>query len=147
MSKRKCLLESFLSVTQIEIFRSLILRNHRTWTWKISDCLTGLGLTLWYIGLGPEGYLNYITLMELVLWYIRLKKYSVYLSGIGLILILDLDLKNTWTDLLDADWYYYNQAGILLEKYENLLGLFVKQLVVQSNLACSISQGQTKLGV
>ena len=85
--------------------------------------------------------------MELVLWYIRLKKYSVYLSGIGLILILDLDLKNTWTDLLDADWYYYNQAGILLEKYENLLGLFVKQLIVQSNLACSISQGQTKLGV
>ena len=80
--------------------------------------------------------------MELVLWYIRLKKYSVYLSGTGLILWYW-----TWTDLLDADWYYYNQAGILLEKYENLLGLFVKQLVVESNLACSISQGQTKLGV
>ena len=53
--------------------------------------------------------------------------------------MLDLDLKNIWTNLQDSDWFYYNQAGMLLEKYKNLLQLFAKQLLMQSNLASSIS--------
>ena len=48
--------------------------------------------------------------------------------------IFDWDLKNTWTNLMDTDWFYYNQAGLLLEKYEKLLELSVKQLVIQSSL-------------
>ena len=36
---------------------------------------------------------------------------------------------------------------MLLEKYENLLELFVKQLVIQSSLASSISLGQAMFGV
>ena len=36
---------------------------------------------------------------------------------------------------------------MLLEKYEYLLELFVEQLVIQSNLASSISLGPTVLGV
>ena len=44
---------------------------------------------------------------------------------------MDLDLKNTWNNSLDSDWFRYNQAGMLLEKYENLLELSVKQLVMQ----------------
>ena len=35
----------------------------------------------------------------------------------------------------------------MLEKYENLLELSVKQLVIQSSLAGSISLGQTMFGV
>ena len=35
---------------------------------------------------------------------------------------------------MDTDWFYYNQAGLLLEKYEKLLELSVKQLVIQSSL-------------
>ena len=35
--------------------------------------------------------------------------------------MLDLGLKNISTNLLDPDWFYYNQAGILLEKSEKLL--------------------------
>ena len=61
--------------------------------------------------------------------------------------ILDLDLKNTNTNLLDSDLFYYNQAEILLEKYENFLELSIKQLVIQSSLASSISLGQTMCGV
>ena len=55
--------------------------------------------------------------------------------------ILDLDLKYTWTDLLDSDWFYYKQRGKMSEKYESLLELFVKQLLLtfQSSLASSIS--------
>ena len=34
---------------------------------------------------------------------------------------LNLDLKNTSTNLLDSDWLCYNQTGMLLEKYEDLL--------------------------
>ena len=47
--------------------------------------------------------------------------------------LLDLDLKNTWTNLLDSDCFYYNQVGMMLEKYENLRKLSVKQLVMQSS--------------
>ena len=61
--------------------------------------------------------------------------------------ILDLDLKNTNTNLLDSDLFYYNQAEILLEKYENFLELSIKQLVIQSSLASSISLSQTMCGV
>ena len=32
--------------------------------------------------------------------------------------ILGLDLKEIWTNLLDSDWFYYNQAGMLLKKYK-----------------------------
>ena len=64
-------------------------------------------------------------------------------SGRLLLDIFDLDMKNTWTNLLGSNLFYYNQAGLLLEKYENLLELSVKQLVIQSNLASSISLGQT----
>ena len=30
-------------------------------------------------------------------------------------------LENIWTNLLDSDRFSYNQAEMLLEKYENLL--------------------------
>ena len=41
--------------------------------------------------------------------------------------MLDLDSKSYLINLLDSDWFYYNQAGMMLEKYENLLKLSVKQ--------------------
>ena len=71
----------------VEIFFNLILRNHRTWTWKILDCFNGLKLTLWYIGLTLKKYFNYLTDIGLILWHIgvRLEKYLDYL-GFGLIL-------------------------------------------------------------
>ena len=50
-------------------------------------------------------------------------------------------MKISRANLLDLDWFYYNQAGMLLEKFENLLELLVKQLVIQSRLASSISLG------
>ena len=61
--------------------------------------------------------------------------------------MLDLDLKNTWTNLQNLDLFYYSQAEMLLEKYENLLELSVKQLVIQPSLASSISLGQTMCGM
>ena len=45
---------------------------------------------------------------------------------------MDFDFKKPWTD---SDSFYYNQAGMLLEKAEDLLELYVKHLVVQSSLA------------
>ena len=48
---------------------------------------------------------------------------------------------------MNSDLFYYKQAEMLLEKYENLLELSVKQLVKQSGLASSISLGQTMCGV
>ena len=39
--------------------------------------------------------------------------------------ILELDLKNIW-NLLDSNWFYYNQAGMLSEISENVLELSVK---------------------
>ena len=60
-------LQSYRYLRKAEIFWNLILRNHWTWTWKISDCLTGLGLTLWYIGLGLARYLNYLAGLGFVL--------------------------------------------------------------------------------
>ena len=55
-----------LALHTAEIFSNLILRNHWTWTRKISDCLTGLGLTL-CIELGLEKYLNYLPELGLIL--------------------------------------------------------------------------------
>ena len=57
--------------------------------------------------------------------------------------VLDLDLKNTSTNLLDSDRFYYNQPGMVLENYENLFQWSVKPLVTQLSLASSISLGQT----
>ena len=43
---------------------------------------------------------------------------------------------------MDTDWFCYNQAGMLLDKSENFLELFVKQLVIQSRLASWITLDQ-----
>ena len=40
--------------------------------------------------------------------------------------ILDLDLKNSETNLMNSDLNCYNQVEMLLEKYKKLLGLSVK---------------------
>ena len=49
--------------------------------------LKNLGLTLWYIGLGLEKYLNYLTGLGLILYVgVRLEKYSDYLTWFELIL-------------------------------------------------------------
>ena len=44
--------------------------------------------------------------------------------------LVDLNLENTLTNLLDSDWFCYNQAGMLLENSKKLLELYVKQLVI-----------------
>ena len=107
---------------------------------------TGLGLTLWCIGLGLEkhsnyldalglilGYiefglqkcLDYLTGVRLILWYIwlGLKKHLDYLSGVALILL--------YIGLGLIKWS--NQAEMPLEKYKDFLELSVKQLVIQSS--------------
>ena len=56
-----------LALHKVEIFCNLILRNHWTWTRKISGCPTGLGLTLRYIRLGLKKYLKYLTGIGLIL--------------------------------------------------------------------------------
>ena len=61
----------------VEIFRNLILRNHWTWTmlWlqKYLNYLTRLELILWYIGLRIEKYSGYFTEFGIILWYIGLE--------------------------------------------------------------------------
>ena len=52
-----------------------------------------------------------------------------YWAWISFIDILELDLKNTWTNLLDSDLLYYNQEGMLLEKSEYLLELSVSNTI------------------
>ena len=44
---------------------------------------------------------------------------------------------------MELDGFYYNQAEMLLEKSENLLEWSVKQLLIKSSLASSISLSQT----
>ena len=44
---------------------------------------------------------------------------------------------------MNSDLFCYNQVEMLLEKYKKLLGLSVKQLIIQSSLASLISLGQT----
>ena len=66
---------------------------------------------------------------RLILWYIgvRLEKCCDYITGFGWFYgILDLDLKNTWTNFHGSDSFNYNQAGMLLERCENLLESSVK---------------------
>ena len=58
-----------------------------------------------------------------------------------------LYFKNNWTIVLDWDLFYCNQGSTLLEKSENQLELSVKQLVIQSSLASSISLDQTIFAV
>ena len=114
---------------------------------KISDCLTGLGLTSWYIRLELEKYLN-ITGLGFVLWHIRVRL-EKYLNYLGFELIwrhIGLGL-NAWIKLLDSNWFYYNQTRKLLEKSENLLELPVKQLLMQSRLASLTFLGQDMFGV
>ena len=48
---------------------------------------------------------------------------------------------------MNSELFYYNQAEMLLEEYENLLEISFKQLIIRSNLASSISLGQTKCGM
>ena len=55
----------------VEINCNLILKNDWTRAWK--NYLIGLGLTLWYIGLGLEKYSNYLTGVRLILWYTGLR--------------------------------------------------------------------------
>ena len=42
---------------------------------------------------------------------------------------------------MNSDLFCYNQVEMLLEKYKKLLGLSVKQLIIQSSLASLISLG------
>ena len=119
----------------MDIFLQILQNFQNTAVFKtIFNCLTELGLILWYTG-------------------VRLEKYSLSnwiwtgFMTFFFFFFLDSDLKNTWTNLLDSDWFCYNQAGMLLEKYENLFKLSGKQLVIQSSLASSISLGPTMFGV
>ena len=113
----------------LHLLRYLTSRNHWTWTCKISDYLSGLRLTLWYIGLGLKN--------TWIAYWTRMLKWDLQSTQTKLLDldwfydILDLDLINTWTNLLDSDWFYYKQAGMLLEKYENLLQGYTVKLFFQ----------------
>ena len=45
---------------------------------------------------------------------------------------------------MNSDLFYYNQAEMMFEKFEIVLEVSVKQLVIQSSLAILISLSQTK---
>ena len=110
--------------------------------------LKNLRLTLWYIQLRLEKYLNYFTGLGLILWYVgvRLENYSDYYTILDLNWfydILDLDLKNSRTKLLNSDLFYYNRAEMPLEKFEILLEFSVNQLLIQSSLASLVFLDQT----
>ena len=114
---------------------------------EILDWLTGLGLTLWSTGTGLKKYLNYLAGHGFVLYYIRVRLEN-FLDYLGFELVLwyiGLGLNTwTWIKLLDSDWFYYIQPGMLLEMSENLLELSVKHLVIQSRLARSDYVGCVK---
>ena len=145
--KKQALYQNYsLALHTDEIFHNLFLRNYWTWTWKISGSITAVGLTLWYIGhsqsdLDSENTWNILLDSD---WFYDILELDLHLDWFNYILGLDL---NTWSNLLDSDWFYYNQAGMLLENSENLLELFVKQLVIQLSLAKSIVLGQAMFGV
>ena len=84
--------------------------------------------------------MNFLTVIGLILWYIgvRLEKYADYFTDF---------LKKVLTNLFDSGWFYFNQAGTLLEKSENLLELSIKHLVIQWSLAVSISPGKAMFGM
>ena len=110
--------------------------------------LKNLRLTLWYIQLRLEKYLNYFTGLGLILWYVgvRLENYSDYYTILDLNWfydILDLNLKNSRTKLLNSDLFYYNHAEMPLEKFEILLEFSVNQLLIQSSLASLVFLDQT----
>ena len=48
----------------------------------------------------------------------------------------------TSTNLLECNWFWFNQTRMVLERYQNLLELPVKKLVIELSLASSISVGQ-----
>ena len=121
-----------------------------------SNFLKSLDLDLKNLGLLYRARLNYVldldiewtTLLDSDWFYdiLELDLKSTHATSLDLdwiYYILGLDLKNTWTNLLDSDWLYYNQAGMLLEKSENLLELSIKHLVIQSSLVSSISLSLT----
>ena len=92
-----------LALHTAEILYNLILRNHWKITEKISDCLTGLGLTLWYFRLGLKKCLY--------LWCIgvKIEKYCDYLTGFGLSYTI-LDLNFPWPSYV---WCVRNQIIML----------------------------------
>ena len=71
-----------------EYTKVLNTRRHVTHATMQSTQVSRLVLTLWYIRLGLEKCLNYLTELRLILWYItvRLEKYSDYLTRFGLII-------------------------------------------------------------
>ena len=87
---------TFFSFNSVTYSWSMLQFNFKKqWAWKISVYLAGLGLNLWYIGLGLEKYLSYLTGIGLTLWYLgaRLGKYSDYFTGFGLILCIEFGLE------------------------------------------------------
>ena len=103
-----------LALHAVKIFCNFTLGNHWTWTWKISDCLTGLELTLWY-DLDSEN--TWTTLLDLD-WFCDILKLDLKRLPFDLDWfddILDLGLKSAWTNLLGSDRFYCNQAGMMLE--------------------------------
>ena len=80
--------KSLISITLNWDILQFNFENYWTWTLKISNCLTGLGLTLRYIWLELKKYRNYLNGLELILWYIgvRREKYLDHLTAFGLIL-------------------------------------------------------------
>ena len=80
---------------------------------------------------------------------VTLEMYFDYLTGFGMILwYIGFELKKrTRTNLLDSNWFYYNQAEMPLEKSEDLLELSAKQLVMELRLVSSISLGQAMFHV
>lgn len=107
---------------------------------KCFDHLTWFWLSLWYIRLEFEKHLNYLTGLKLIFWYIGVRLRLPYWIWTDFVTCFR---KNTWTNLLDSDWFYYKQAEMLFEKSQNLLKLSVNQLAIQSRLASSISLGQS----
>ena len=101
-----------LALLTDQIFCCIILRNH--WTWKISDCLTGLRLILWFIGVLELDLKSTQTILLDLDWFC---------------VFLDLCLKNTRTNLMHSDFIIANQGccwKILKTYLNNLLGCSAK---------------------
>ena len=112
--------------------------------------LKNIGLPYWAWILDLDSKNNWTTLLNSGWFYdildLDLKStYTTFLDLDWFYDILDLDLRSTWTNVLDSDWFYYNQEGMLLEKSGSLLEISVKELVIQSRLASSISLGLISL--
>ena len=91
-------------------FNSIFKKNHWTWTWKTSNCYTGIirsRLTLWYNGFAKN---TWTALLESDWFYdileSDLKSTQTTLLDLQWFYdILDLDLKNTRTNLMNCDWF------------------------------------------